>query len=82
MHHEKGTMTRSEEASSTERAAVTSEEEHATSRRTYYDVSRAESESVYSSANETNEMIENPPAMRRRTWSPPSRNAGHDDQSP
>ena len=43
---------------------------------TYYDVRRAENESAYSSASE------NPPATRRRTWSPPSINGGYDDPSP
>ena len=40
--------------------------------RTYNDVRRTESESAYSSANETTGTNENPPATRRRTRSPPS----------
>ena len=50
--------------------------------RTYDDVRRTESESAYSSVNEMNGTNENPPAMRRRTRSPPSLNDGYDDPSP
>ena len=37
---------------------------------TCYDVMRAENESAYSNANETNGTSENPPATRRRTRRP------------
>ena len=49
---------------------------------TYDNVRRTESESAYSSANETNGRNENPPAMRRRTRIPPSPNYGYDDPCP
>ena len=43
---------------------------------------RTETESAYLSANETNGMNENSPAMRRRTRSPPSPKSSYDDPSP
>ena len=45
----------------------------------YCDARRTKSENAYPSVNETNE---NPPAMRRRTRSPPSQNDGYDGPSP
>ena len=58
-----------------------SETERDCGMRTYCDVRRAENESAYSNANETNGMSENPPATRR-TRSPPFANGNYDDPSP